>query len=650
MSPDASSTFLTLPVGAKRRVDAACLAFERAGRGARIEDYLSHVDPEHRSALLTELLALELEWRRDAGESPAPSEYLARFPDRPGAVQAAFGQVAPAVGDVLGKYRLTGVLGRGGMGVVYEAADPVIDRKVAIKVLPDTLSSDPLARDRLLREARLAGQLLHPNVVAVFEVGEANGVTFLVLERVSGGSAADRIKRDGALDWRLATRIVTDACRGLVAIHEAGFLHLDVKPGNVLLPQAAEGAGGSTTGGVLAKLADFSLSAADAGTAGAAVTAGTPAYMSPEQRDGGELTRRTDVFGVGAAYFALLTGKAPYPGATVTEVVAEQLRRPVPDPREVNPAVPEPVARVVRRAMAPLPKDRYPSAAALLADLERLVAPRRARGWREALAALAGAVATLTVAVAVWASLWSPRGEGDPVPRPAPSLGHVDAWEPLLDAHDLGLWKPVVPDGGTPISVGPQSEFSLVTLEGGPALRASGTGLGSVESDREFENFHLRFEYRWGAASGDHLASIRYHCTGAVGSKGTHGMQLHLQRAGSYLRLNDLLRVDVGEIRGAGVTSVRPGGQRIDPQTNKEAPVGRWNKAALVCVGDWSVHAINGVPVLALARSRRADPPDEPLTRGRIRFQSVKGEIFFRKIEIRRATELPAEYRPKADR
>lgn len=638
MTHDSPPGFLALPIDAKRRVDSACLAFERAGPDARIEDYLPRVGPELRPVLLTELLALELERRRTAGESPTRAEYRGRFPDQTGSVRAAFGQTLPAVGDTLGKYRLTGVLGRGGMGVVFEAADPVIDRKVAIKVLPDRLAADPAARERLLQEARLAGQFLHPNVVAVFEAGEADGVTFLVLERVSGGTAAERVRRDGSLDWRLATRIATDACRGLVAIHAAGFLHLDVKPGNILLPEDERAAGG-----VLAKLADFSLSAADAGAAGLGSTAGTPAFMSPEQRDGGELTRRTDVFGLGAAYFALLTGKPPYPGATVTEVVAEQLRRPAPDPREANPAVPEAAARVVRRAMAPRPADRYPSAAALLADLEGLVA--RPRRWREALAALAGAAAMLAVAVGVSVLLSSPRGVGTP-DRTAPGFARIDTWEPLLDERDLGGWTPVVPEGGTPIGAGPPSEFSLVLADGGPALRATGTGLGSVESDREFENFHLRFEYRWGSADGDHLASVRYHCAGPVGSKGTHGMQLHLQRAGSYLRLNDLLRVEVGEVRGAAVVPVRPGGRRIDPETNKEAPVGRWNKAALVCVGDWSVHVINGAPVLALARSRRADPADEPVTRGRIRFQSIKGEIFFRKIEIRRTTEIPSEYRP----
>jgi len=631
-------TFLDLTLDAKRRVDAVCVKFEAAGRVARIEDFLPLVSPSLRGALLTELIALEIEMLRGSGEASSTAEYIERFPDGAGSVRAAFGQqTVVAVGATLGRYKLTGILGRGGMGVVYEAVDPLIDRMVAIKVLPDRLLAEPRAHDRLLQEARLAGQVLHPNVVALFEAGETEGSLFLVLELVRGGNAAERVKRDGVLDWRTATRIAADVCRGLTAIHDSGFLHLDIKPANVLLP----GEGGTLSSrSVLAKLSDFSLSMADAEGSELGIRAGTPSYMSPEQRTSSVLTQRTDIFGVGATYYTLLTGRPPFAGSSVTEIVADQVRQPERDPREVNPSIPEPVARIVRRAMAVAPEDRYASAADFLNALEIALDPRRPRARRRFYVAL-GAACVLALAVFVGSRFLPEEKPKSPVA----SIPRVDGWEPLLDGQDLVGWRTIVPDGGDPAE---PSEFRIVELDGGPVLQASGTGLGAIESEREFENYHLRFEYRWGAAGGTHLASIRYHCTGEFASKGTHGMQLHAQAAGSYLRLNELLKIDTGEIRDGKVVSLAAGGKSIPAQGAREVAAGRWNKASLICVDDWAVHVINEKPVLALAKSRKVDPAsDQPLTRGRIRFQSLKGEIFFRKIEVRKVTELPAQYRVK---
>ncbi len=634
MTPAPTRSFLDLPLGDKRAVDRVCLEFERAGPAARVEDYIAGVPPHLRGPLLAELVALDADRRKRAGETPSADDYLARLPDLTPELRAAVRTaVGPAVGDALGRYRLTGVLGRGGMGVVYEAEDPVVGRRVAIKVLPERLLADPRARDRMLHEARAGGQLLHQNVVTLFEVGEADGVLFLVLERVAGGSAADRLAAAGPFPWRDAARVAVDVCRGLAAIHAAGFLHLDVKPSNVLLP-------GDATG-VAAKLTDFSLAVAgDAIDAG--VSAGTPAYMSPEQRGGDAVSPRTDVYGLGATLFALLTGKPPFPGADVTTIAAAQVRTPVPDPRALNPGVPEPVAAVVRRAMAPDPADRHPSADAVLLDLQRVLGGRPRRGWA-AVGVAAGLAAVTAMAVGLGpgrtgddaASLSVADEAGRPLPR-------IDTWEQMFDGHTLAGWHPVPFEGRADVGPG----FEAVEVDGGPVLRAAGAGLTAIETDREYENFHMRFEYRWGAAAGLHQASIRYHCTGPVGAKGTHGMELHMRQAGSYIRRNDLLKLDLGEVRGGEVVPVGPAGQTIAPHGGKEAPLGRWNRAALVCVGDWSVHVVNGTPVLALARSRKpGDDGEAPLTRGRIRLQSGTGEVFFRKVEIRRATEIPPEYR-----
>jgi hypothetical protein len=629
-------SFLDLPLDAKRRVDRVCLDFERAPRPARVEDFLDRIEPEYRDALLVEMIALDVELRKAAGESPTAVDYLARFPDKKVVVRAALRQSGgPAVGDTLGRYELTGVLGRGGMGVVFEAADPVIGRSVAIKVLPERLLADQRAHDRLLQEARHAGRVHHPNVVTLFGIGEADGAMFLILERVVGGSAADRLKADGPFDWRTATRIAADVCRGLAAIHAAGFLHLDVKPGNILLP--------SDGGAVTAKLTDFSL--AMAGGDGTAALSGTPAYMSPEQRTGAAADARTDVFGAGAALFALLTGKQPFAGTTVTEVVAEQVRRPDPDPRDVNPDVPEKVAAVVRKAMAPDPAGRYPTADAMLRELDCLLAPCRPRGRRVVTAAAIVVAVLFTVGVVV-ALRPGPTPTPDSMGGPPPPK--VDEWEQLIDGPDLKGWQRVPARAGVPAG-----EMAVVEVNTSPwpVLRASGTGVAAIETEREFENYHLRFEYKWAEAAGLHQASVRYHCVGPVGTPGTHGMILHMTEAGSYRRITNKkqieLKIDAGELRGAEVVPVRPvTGATVRAAGGKEAPFGKWNQAALVCVGDWMVHVLNGVPVVALARSRRAveGGPDEPLTKGRIRFQSLVGEVHIRKVEIRRATAIPAEY------
>lgn len=323
----------------------------------------------------------------------------------------------------------------------------------------------------------------------------------------------------------------------------------------------------------------------------------------------------------------------------------------------MNPAVPEPAARIVRRAMSPSPDQRYASAEEMLADLEAVLAPpsppRRGRtatalrtaagvlGTAVALVAVAGLLAVAMVGFQFWPipPTPPPSDPAEEATRPPPPK--LDTWEQLFDGDDLAGWQPVPfdPPDKTP------GNFSVVEVNRLPAVRASGEGQVAIETEREFEDFHLRFEYRWGAAAGLHLASVRYHCTGPVGAKGTHGMELHLNQAGSYLRKNDLLRFDLADLRGGKVVPTGPAGQGVPPWSNRELPLGKWNQAALVCVGDSAVHVLNGAPVLALARSRRpGDPADVPVTRGRVRLQSVKGEVLFRKIEVRRATEIPAEY------
>jgi urea transport system substrate-binding protein len=272
------------------------------------------------------------------------------------------------VGEPLGKYTITGTLGQGGMGMVVKGHDPKIERDVAIKVLADYLSADPTSLGRFLAEAKAGGKLNHPNVVAIYEIGQEAETHYLVLEYVPGGSLADRVAQGGALPALEATRALIDACRGVGAAHAAGVVHRDIKPANFMV--AADGSVKVTDFGLAKAVADTGRHLTQTGTA-----VGTPFFMSPEQCEAKPVDHRTDVYSLGATYYSLLTGKYPFHhSATVPQLMYQHCHGPVPDPRADNPAVPEACARIVARAMAKAPADRYQTADEMLVDLQAVAA------------------------------------------------------------------------------------------------------------------------------------------------------------------------------------------------------------------------------------------------------------------------------------
>ncbi len=267
----------------------------------------------------------------------------------------------------LGKYLLKSVLGQGGMGTVYLALDTRLRREVALKVLPREFSKDADAVKRFLREGQAAARLSHPNVVAIFDVDQQRGHTFLVMELVSGGSAHDLIKQ-GYLAWPEATRIIAEACRGLVAAHSAGLIHRDIKPANILL---------SKDGTV--KLSDFGLvKVADDETTRDPLTKtgavlGTPDFMSPEQCQGEKLDERSDIYSLGATYFALLTRRPPFVEEKPLQTMFAHCSKPVPDPRSIIADLPAACADVVMKSLSKKRMDRFKSADEFLAALLSLL-------------------------------------------------------------------------------------------------------------------------------------------------------------------------------------------------------------------------------------------------------------------------------------
>lgn len=273
-------------------------------------------------------------------------------------------------GDSIGGCRIIAKIGGGGMGTVYRAEQVSLGRQVAVKVMSASMHGDIEAGERFLREARTAAAVGHANVVAIIDVGRDNDRLYLVQELVTGGSVKDLLLASGGiLDERRAMELIADCCSGLQAIHEAGLVHRDIKPDNILL-----------TSDGCAKLADFGLAKPVANAEQLTVTGatiGTPAYMSPEQAQGAKnLDIRSDIYSLGATLYCLVTGGAPYKGDTIWAVVAKMLTEPVPDPRQDHPGLSHGVAAVIMRAMAKDPNERYPTPRLMRQVLENLFRQR----------------------------------------------------------------------------------------------------------------------------------------------------------------------------------------------------------------------------------------------------------------------------------
>lgn len=318
--------------------------------------------PEARAALIEETrredpgLAAELTRLVRAHEA-TPSDFLDRF-DASGAAEL----LRPDDPTEIGPYRVHGRVASGGMGEVYLAEDPRLERRVAIKLLPPWSVGDEKARRRLYREARVAAALDHPNIQAVYEVGETDdGEPYLAMAYYRGETLRSRLRR-GPLTIDETLDVATQIAQGLSVAHEAGILHRDLKPENVIL----------TPGGVV-KIIDFGISKRTSGgvTVDPTLTEGTPgtvAYMAPEQLDG-DPRPASDVWSVGVILYEMLSGQRPFPADSARAAAAAILGMdPAPVSRH-RPEIPAALARAVARCLEKDPERRHPTAKALLGDL-----------------------------------------------------------------------------------------------------------------------------------------------------------------------------------------------------------------------------------------------------------------------------------------
>ena len=320
--------------------------------------------------------------------------------------------MSPGAPDArLSNYRLDRLLGSGGMGSVYLARDLALDRDVAIKFIATDKAGDASARQRLIREARAAAALEHPNICGVHEViVEPDGRAAIVMQYVEGETLADTLRR-GPLDVRFAMSIATDIANALMAAHRRGIIHRDIKPQNIIITPEKQ-----------AKLLDFGLarqhevSADDADTTALLTTpgfiVGTPAYMSPEQAQQLPIDGRSDLFSLGAALFECLTGKRPFTGHSSIDVLGAVLHHQPPAVSSLRPELTGQHDELIGRLLAKHPDDRFKSADELLGALRLLAgtsrmdrgALREPPARKQRLLLVGAGVAILLVIVAVF--LW----------------------------------------------------------------------------------------------------------------------------------------------------------------------------------------------------------------------------------------------------
>jgi len=341
------------------RVYLAALACDGAGRSALLDELCAN-DPELRREVET-LLAQEphverfLESRRGLADSAS---------ERGGADPGDDADLVPppvdAAGLFAGRYRIVRTLGRGGMGVVYQADDVRLKRFVALKFLAATVSAHTQARSRFLREAQAAAAIDDPHVCTVYEAGEDQGRAYIAMAFIDGPTLRDRIAR-GPLAIDEAVAIARDVAAGLAAAHTRGVVHRDVKPGNVML-----------AGPRLAKITDFGLARMESASQSTktAGVAGTPAYMSPEQAQGLPTDQRTDIWSFGCVLYEMLTGRSPFATSSGQVDVFAIVHGPAPSVAAFRPDVPAPLAAVLERCLEPNLRRRYQNASNLLADLE----------------------------------------------------------------------------------------------------------------------------------------------------------------------------------------------------------------------------------------------------------------------------------------
>ncbi|MGE3173121.1 MAG: protein kinase [Planctomycetota bacterium] len=309
-----------------------------------------------------------------------------------GTTRLTYGSGAESDGPRIPGFRILGQLGRGGNGVVYRAEQVSLHREVALKVLDKKFTDDPQFVAKFVAEARAAAKLGHPNVVHVFDVDQASSTYFYTMEVMHHGSLEAWLKKNGKMPVEQALQVIADAANGLAYAESLGIVHRDIKPDNLMLDQHGT-----------AKIADLGL--AFTGEGDEDKVAGTPHFMAPEQVLRKGVDHRTDLYALGCTFYRLVTGKTPFRGQTVKDILKGHVRETAEPAHKVEPTVPADVSAIIQRLMEKEPGARYQSANELLEDVTELLQPPARKGRWIALAA----VAVLVAGGAIWWAVNKPK-------------------------------------------------------------------------------------------------------------------------------------------------------------------------------------------------------------------------------------------------
>lgn len=325
------------------------------------------------------------------------------------------------IGSQLGSYEILEEIGRGGMGRVYKARQPSLDRIVAVKVLLPQLAADEVFVERFLREARSIATLEHPGIVTIYDVGESDNTYYFAMQLLDGQPLDEILEEGKPMPLDSAVNVARQMARALKYAHANGILHRDVKPGNIILTQS---------GGAV--LTDFGIAqaASDTRLTRTGTSIGSPEYMAPEQIEGKQLDLRADLYSLGVVFFQMLTGQVPYKGDSAVSIIYQHVKSPVPSARDVDPRIPENLDLIASTLMAKLPEERYDSADDVLAALDgKQVGPGIKTKSADAAASGVprwawGAGAVLAAALAGF--LWLGRSAVQPAPEDIPTTAAAE--------------------------------------------------------------------------------------------------------------------------------------------------------------------------------------------------------------------------------